>query len=116
MAETLGTFEQAVLLAVFRLKDDAYGRGILREVQERLKRDIAAGAIHMSPVLSICVAVIMIGACGSLLAVGGICGILGVGNLLNGGHYISTGPALFLAGVSVCALTGAFFSPEVFCV
>jgi DNA-binding PadR family transcriptional regulator len=29
-----------------RLKEDAYGRGILREVQERLERDVAAGAIH----------------------------------------------------------------------
>ena len=46
MAETLGTFEQAVLLSILRLREDAYGRGILREVQERLKRDIAAGAIH----------------------------------------------------------------------
>lgn len=46
MAETLGIFEQAVLLAIVRLREDAYGRGILREVQERLKRDIAAGAIH----------------------------------------------------------------------
>ena len=46
MAETLGTFEQAVLLAILRLKEDAYGRGILREVQERLKREIVAGAIH----------------------------------------------------------------------
>ena len=46
MAETLGTFEQAVLLAIVRLRDDAYGRGILREVQERLQREIAAGAIH----------------------------------------------------------------------
>ena len=46
MAETLGTFEQAVLLAILRLKEEAYGRGILREVQERLKREIAAGAIH----------------------------------------------------------------------
>ena len=46
MAETLGTFEQAVLLAILRLREDAYGRGILREVQERLKRDIAAGAVH----------------------------------------------------------------------
>ena len=46
MAETLGTFEQAVLLAIVRLKEEAYGRGILREVQERLNRDIAAGAIH----------------------------------------------------------------------
>ena|SRR5215471_9932253 len=46
MAETLGTFEQAVLLAIVRLKEDAYGRGILKEVQDRLKRDIAAGAVH----------------------------------------------------------------------
>src|SRR5262245_43777585 len=46
MAETLGTFEQAVLLAIVRLGEDAYGRGILREVQERLNRDVAAGAIH----------------------------------------------------------------------
>src|SRR6266853_615140 len=46
MSETLGTFEQAVLLAIVRLREDAYGRGILREVQERLNRDIAAGAIH----------------------------------------------------------------------
>jgi len=46
MADTLGTFEQAVLLAILRLKEDAYGRGILKEVQERLKREVAAGAIH----------------------------------------------------------------------
>jgi PadR family transcriptional regulator PadR len=46
MSETLGTFEQAVLLAIVRLREDAYGRGILREVQERLERDVAAGAIH----------------------------------------------------------------------
>jgi DNA-binding PadR family transcriptional regulator len=46
MAETLGAFEQAVLLGIVRLREDAYGRGILREVQERLKRDVAAGAIH----------------------------------------------------------------------
>jgi DNA-binding PadR family transcriptional regulator len=46
MSETLGTFEQAVLLAIVRLREDAYGRGILREVQERLEREVAAGAIH----------------------------------------------------------------------
>jgi DNA-binding PadR family transcriptional regulator len=46
MAETLGTFEQAVLLAILRLKEEAYGRGIFREVQERLNREIAAGAVH----------------------------------------------------------------------
>ena len=46
MAETLGTFEQAVLLAVMRLGDSAYGRAIMEEVQERLGRDVAAGAVH----------------------------------------------------------------------
>src|SRR5881409_2361223 len=46
MADVLGAFEQAVLLAVVRLGDDAYGRAILREVQTRLERDVAAGAVH----------------------------------------------------------------------
>jgi DNA-binding PadR family transcriptional regulator len=46
VGETLGNFEQAVLLAIVRLKEDAYGRAVLREVQERLERDIAAGAVH----------------------------------------------------------------------
>lgn len=46
MADVLGTFEQSVLLALIRLDDDAYGRAVLREVQERLGRDIAAGAVH----------------------------------------------------------------------
>jgi PadR family transcriptional regulator, regulatory protein PadR len=46
MADVLGAFEQAVLLAVVRLGDDAYGRAILREVQARLERDVAAGAVH----------------------------------------------------------------------
>jgi len=46
MAEVLGSFEQAVLLAVVRLDDEAYGRAILKEVQARLKREVAAGAVH----------------------------------------------------------------------
>jgi len=46
MAEVLGAFEQAVLLAVVRLRDGAYGRAILKEVQSRLDRDVAAGAVH----------------------------------------------------------------------
>src|SRR5262252_4267594 len=32
MAETLGTFEQAVLLAILRLKEDAYGAARNKEV------------------------------------------------------------------------------------
>ena len=46
MADVLGAFEQAVLLAVVRLGDGAYGRAILKEVQERLEREVVAGAVH----------------------------------------------------------------------
>jgi DNA-binding PadR family transcriptional regulator len=46
MADTLGAFEQSVLLAIVRLKDEAYGRAILKEVKLRLERDVAAGAVH----------------------------------------------------------------------
>ena len=46
MAEILGTFEQAVLLALVRLGSDAYGRSILREVQVRLQREVTAGAVY----------------------------------------------------------------------
>jgi DNA-binding PadR family transcriptional regulator len=46
MAETLGTFEQAVLLATLRLGKGAYGRAILREMGETLGRDVSAGAVY----------------------------------------------------------------------
>ena len=46
MADILGSFEQAVLLAIVRLDDGAYGRAILKEVQGRLERDVAAGAVQ----------------------------------------------------------------------
>ncbi|HYL06234.1 MAG TPA: helix-turn-helix transcriptional regulator [Thermoanaerobaculia bacterium] len=46
MAEVLGSFEQAVLLAIVRLGEGAYGRAILSAVQERTERDVAAGAVH----------------------------------------------------------------------
>lgn len=46
MPDVLGSFEQAVLLAVVRLHGEAYGRAILKEVQARLNRDVAAGAVH----------------------------------------------------------------------
>jgi PadR family transcriptional regulator PadR len=46
MAEVLGSFEQAVLLAIIRLADKAYGRAILREIETRLEREVAAGAVH----------------------------------------------------------------------
>lgn len=46
MADHLGAFEQAVLLAIMRLGENAYGRAILKQVQARLERDVAAGAVH----------------------------------------------------------------------
>jgi DNA-binding PadR family transcriptional regulator len=48
MAELLGTFEQIVLLAVLRLGDEAYGRAVLREVQESSakQRTISAGSVY----------------------------------------------------------------------
>jgi len=46
VADVLGTFEQAVLLEVLRLGEEAYGRAILKAVQSRLERELAAGAVH----------------------------------------------------------------------
>jgi len=46
MAEILGTFEQAVLLAIIRLAEEAYGRAILEEIETRLGREVAPGAVH----------------------------------------------------------------------
>jgi DNA-binding PadR family transcriptional regulator len=46
MASVLGAFEQAVLLAVVRLGEDAYGRAVLKEVEKRLDREVAVGAVH----------------------------------------------------------------------
>ena len=44
--ETIGQFEQAVLVALIKLGKDAYGRAILNEVQTRLDRDVSAGAVY----------------------------------------------------------------------
>ena len=46
MADVIGHFEQAVLLALIRLGKDAYGRAILHEIQVRLNRDVSAGAVY----------------------------------------------------------------------
>ncbi len=42
----IGQFEQAVLVALVRLRDKAYGRAVLNEVQARLERDVSAGAVY----------------------------------------------------------------------
>jgi DNA-binding PadR family transcriptional regulator len=46
MADVLGNFEQAVLIALVRLGKDAYGRAILKEAQARLERELSAGAVY----------------------------------------------------------------------
>jgi DNA-binding PadR family transcriptional regulator len=46
MSELLGTFEQSVLLSIFGLGAEAYGRAVLARVQETLGREVAAGAVY----------------------------------------------------------------------
>jgi len=44
--DALGEFEQAVLLAVAHLDDEAYGVTIRREIEARTRRAIAIGALY----------------------------------------------------------------------
>jgi PadR family transcriptional regulator PadR len=46
MAKTLGDFETLLLLAVVRLKGQAYGATIHREIETRTGRSIAVGAVY----------------------------------------------------------------------
>jgi PadR family transcriptional regulator PadR len=45
-SERLGQFEELVLLALVRLRDNAYGVAIRREISERTRRDISIGAVY----------------------------------------------------------------------
>ena len=45
-AESLGEFEQCVLLAVVHVGDDAYGVAIRQEIESRLEREVAIGALY----------------------------------------------------------------------
>jgi DNA-binding PadR family transcriptional regulator len=42
----LGRFEELVLLAVVRLRENAYGVTIRREIAERTGRDVSFGAVY----------------------------------------------------------------------
>ncbi len=42
----LGEFEQIVLLALLRLRDQAYGMRIRQEIEERTDRSVSIGAIY----------------------------------------------------------------------
>jgi DNA-binding PadR family transcriptional regulator len=44
--ESLGDFEQLVLLAVLRLGHDAYGTRIKEEIESRAERSCSAGALY----------------------------------------------------------------------
>ena len=41
----LGELEQLVLMATLRLKDDAYGASVMRELRDRVGRKVAPGAL-----------------------------------------------------------------------
>lgn len=45
MGETLGEFEQLVMLAVLRLDDEAYGTTIREELEVRAERSVSPGAV-----------------------------------------------------------------------
>jgi DNA-binding PadR family transcriptional regulator len=44
--ESLGEFEHLILLAVLRLRDDAYGMRVRREISGRTGRDVTIGAVY----------------------------------------------------------------------
>jgi PadR family transcriptional regulator PadR len=44
--EFLGELEQLVLLTVVRLRNEAYGMNIRRELSARTKREVAIGAVY----------------------------------------------------------------------
>jgi PadR family transcriptional regulator PadR len=44
--EQLGEFEHLILLALLRLRDDAYGMSVRREIVDRTGRDVSIGAVY----------------------------------------------------------------------
>ena len=44
--ENLGEFEQIALLALLRLRANAYGASIRQEIAERTGRDVSVGAVY----------------------------------------------------------------------
>ena len=48
MNKYLGEFEQAVLLGVMRLGDDAYGLAIRKELEEQTSRTVTHGAAYIT--------------------------------------------------------------------
>lgn len=48
MGDTLGGFEQLVLLAVLRLGREAYGAAVAAELEERTGRQVSQGAVYVT--------------------------------------------------------------------
>jgi DNA-binding PadR family transcriptional regulator len=46
MGDRLGQFEELILLALVRLRDNAYGVTIRREIENRTGREISVGAVY----------------------------------------------------------------------
>ena len=46
--EFLGEFEEVVLTLVAALQEDAYGAAITEEIEQRLKREVALSAVHVT--------------------------------------------------------------------
>jgi DNA-binding PadR family transcriptional regulator len=44
----IGEFEQIVLLAVLKIRDDAYGVTVHEELERHTKRPVARGAVYMT--------------------------------------------------------------------
>ena len=42
----LGEFEYLVMLALLRLKDDAYGMAVRREIEDRTGRSVSIGSVY----------------------------------------------------------------------
>ncbi len=42
----LGEFEHLVMLALLRLKEEAYGMRVRREIQNRVERSVAIGSVY----------------------------------------------------------------------
>ena len=43
---SLGSFEEQVMLAVLLARDEAYGMNVRREIESRTGRDVAIGAVY----------------------------------------------------------------------
>ncbi|MEM7417596.1 MAG: PadR family transcriptional regulator [Gemmatimonadota bacterium] len=48
MGDTLGGFEKLLLLAILRLREDAYGAAIFEELEHRTDRDTSPGAVYVT--------------------------------------------------------------------